>query len=137
MDALHGSDHAQFREARNVGWIDMLRMLDAPSQGFLIRMLLEDGFVYIQHFAICAITDGVDAELIAVGNRELRGLPYIGRILRREPRSVRSSRRQVGVRLQHPRAARPKRAIHHALDGPNGEVVVGCADGVVLAQIRS
>ncbi len=56
MDALHCSEDAKFREAGNIRWIDMLRVLDSPTQ---VSLAGEYFFIDIEHFAIGAIADGV------------------------------------------------------------------------------
>ena len=135
MDALHGRDDAQFAEARNIGGVEMLRMLDAPAQVLLVGMLVEDALVDIEHFAVGAVADGVDAELMSCRDGDLRGLANIGGILRVHAAAVRASA-GIGVRRQQPGAARAERAIHIALDGANGEVIVREADDAVLANFR-
>ena len=103
VDALHGSDDTQLREARNIGGVEMLRMLDAPAEACLFGMFFEDGFKDVQHFAIGAIADGVDAKLIAVRDGKLGGFADIGGVFGGETRGRLRGRSEYGSSIQAPR----------------------------------
>ena len=71
-----------------------------------------------ERLAVGAIADRVDAELVAVGHRQPRGLAD-----RLDRRGVEAGAvRLVGVRLEQPRAARAERAVDLPLDRADGEV---------------
>jgi hypothetical protein len=64
MDSLHRCDYAKLAEAWNIRRVDVLRVLDAPSQVLacdlwqaLVRS--EGVFENVENFAIRAIADGV------------------------------------------------------------------------------
>ena len=117
-------------EARDVGSVEVLRVLDAPAKILLVGVRLERLLEDVQGFAIRAIADGVDAQLIAVGDREPRCLAnriHRGRV---QPRAF----RLVGVGFEQPRATRPERAVDLTLDGSHGEVAGAVVDRPVLRE---
>ena len=61
VDSLHRSNHAQVPEPRKFGGVQMLRVLDTPTQVVQLWMVLEGAFENVQCFAIRPVTDGVDA----------------------------------------------------------------------------
>ncbi len=74
MDALHGGDDTELTEAWNVVAVDVLRVFNAPPKVLAVPVVLDERlFEQIQHLAVGAITNGVQAELISVIDRELRG----------------------------------------------------------------
>ena len=93
-----------------------------------LRVLLERLFVDVQHLAIGAVADRVDAHLIAGVERRLRAPPHAA-----PPAS--SARPDavglVGVRLEQPRAARSERAVAGDLDRAHRQHVVAVADDAV------
>ena len=131
MDALHGGDDAELSEARNIGGVDVLRMLDAPAQVLLIGVGLEGVFEDVEGFAIGAVADGVDAELEAVLDGEFGGLAYVGGIVGVEAAAI----GLVGVGRQQPGAAGAEGAIDGAFDGAHGKEIVARADDLVAVEI--
>ena len=107
MDALHGGDHAELAEARDIGGADVLRMLDAPAQILLVGVGFEGVFEDVERFAIGAVADGVDAELEAVLDGEFGGLADVGGIVGVEAAAI----GLVGVGREQPGAAGAERAI--------------------------
>ena len=79
VDSLHRGDHAQLAEARDIGGAEVLRMLDAPAQVLLVGMRFEGVLEDVERFAIGAVADGVDAQLVPVLDGQLRRLANIGR----------------------------------------------------------
>src|SRR5690606_5395402 len=59
VDALHCGDHAEPAEARNVHWVDVLRVFDAPAQFGRVRDLGEAPLVEVEDFAVRAVPDRV------------------------------------------------------------------------------
>ena len=58
MNRLHGRDDTEITKTRDIERIDMLRMLDAPTQGLAVNLQsLPDTFVDVQRLADRAITD--------------------------------------------------------------------------------
>ena len=108
MDRLHRRDDAKLAEAGNIGSAEVLRVLHAPAQILAVAVVLpERGLVDVQHLAIGAIANGVDAQLHAVIDRDLRGLGQRLNGRRHESGAL----GLVAVRLEQPRAARTERAI--------------------------
>ena len=70
MHTLHRCDHAKLLEARYVGGINVLRMLDAPAEIVLGGIVPENTLVDVGHFAIGAIADRVNVHLEVVLQRE-------------------------------------------------------------------
>ena len=97
----------------------------------LVGMLLEDLLVNIQHFAVGAVADGVNAELKVVLDGQFADPLELGDVAHRQPDAI----RLIGVRLQQPRSARAQRAIHISLDGPHRKVIVARADDAIAVQI--
>ena len=124
MDALHGGDDAELSEARNVGGVDVLGVLDAPAQVLLVGVGFEGVFEDVEGFAVGAIADGVDAELEAVLDGEFGGLADVGGIVGIEAAAI----GLVGVGCEQPGAARAEGAIDGALDGAHGKEIIARAD---------
>ena len=104
---------------------DVLRVLDAPAQVLaVLAVLLERVLVDVQHFAIGAVADGVDADLIAGLERDLRLLAHLLDRRRGQAGAV----GLVRVRLEQPGAARSERAVGGDLDRAHGQHVVAVAD---------
>jgi hypothetical protein len=72
VDPLHRRDHAELPEPRDVGRVEVLRVLDPPPQISFLRMPLEGLLVNVQNLAVAAIADRMDAQLIVVLDRKLR-----------------------------------------------------------------
>ena len=95
-------------------------MLDAPADVLLVGVRLERRLEDVEGLAVGAIADRVDAELVAVLHRELRGF-LDGRHRRRV---VPGRVGLVGVGLEQPGAARAERAVDRVLDRADGEKAV-------------
>ena len=117
-------------EARDVGRADVLRVLDAPAQVLLVGMLLERLLVDVEHLAVAAVADRVDAQLVVVLDRELRRLPDVVQAV-----GVQAGRLEIRVRLQHPGAARTERAVDLPLDPAHGEPLVAVVDDAVFRHV--
>src|ERR1039458_3630651 len=81
MDALHGGDDAELSEARDIGGVEVLRVLDAPAEVLFIRVCFEGVLEDVEGFAVGAVADGVDAELEAVLDGEFGGLADVGGVV--------------------------------------------------------
>jgi hypothetical protein len=66
VDALHRGDHAELAEARDVGGVEVLRVLDAPAQVLAVRRRPRTPLEDVERLAVGAVADGVHAELVAV-----------------------------------------------------------------------
>ena len=101
------------------------------SLPFFSGMPLERLLVDVQHLAVAAIADRVDRHLVVVLDRQLRDHPDV--VQRVGEHAAR--RREVGVRLEHPGAARTERAV----DGPFGrahrEPLVAVVDDAVFRHV--
>ena len=113
MNPLHRGDNAQAREARDVVGVQMLGVLDAPTQFAAIDAgILERPLIDVEHFAVGTISDGMCVELKTVLDRNR------GRLLDDLHRSRLETRGlgHVCVRLQHPGAVRPERTVDGVLE---------------------
>ena len=63
MNGLHRRDDAKLAEARQVGGIEVLGVLDAPTQIGLAGMSGEGFLKDVENDAVAAIADSVDVEL--------------------------------------------------------------------------
>ena len=131
MHALHGGDDAELSEARDIGGVEVLRVLDAPAKVLLIGVGLEGVFEDVEGLAVGAIADGVDAELVAVLDGEFGGLADVGGVVGIEPAAV----GLIGVGCEQPGAAGAQRAIDGAFDGAYGKEIVARADDLVAVEI--
>src|SRR5262245_64675973 len=100
MNTLHRGDDAQLAEARDIGSINMLRVLDPPTQLARIGAAREGALENIEHFAIGAISDSVNTKLESVLQREVGGLADVRGVLRVEAAWIHCIGRQIGVGLQ-------------------------------------
>ena len=60
---LHRCDDTQFRKARDVSGMQVLRVFHSPAQVLPVRKTAEDGLIQVQHFAVRAVSDRVRAQL--------------------------------------------------------------------------
>ena len=95
--------------------------------GWPLERLFED----VQRLAVAAIADRVHRQLIVVLDRQLRDRPDVVERVGVHP----ARRRQIGVRLEHPRAARSERAVDRALDRAHGEPLVAVVDDAVFRHV--
>src|ERR671929_2040463 len=95
-------------------------------------MRAEGALVDVEHLAVRAVADGVRRHLEAVAEGDLRRTRDSVRLLEHEP----GARRQVGVRLEEPRAVRTERAVDLALDRADGEEVVRVTDHPIRVEAR-
>jgi hypothetical protein len=130
VNSLHRGDDAEAAEAWDVGGVDVLRVLDAPAEVLFVGMRLEGLLEDVERFAIGAVADGVDAELVAVLNGELGGLADVGGIVGVEAGGI----GLVVVGGEEPGAARAEGAVDGPLDAADREVVAARADGAVAAR---
>src|SRR5258707_1387637 len=63
VNRLHGRDDTQLAEARNIGGIEVLRVLNAPAQVLRIGVGFEGFLVQIENHAVAAVANSVDAHL--------------------------------------------------------------------------
>ncbi len=131
MHSLHSGDHAELAEARNVGGVQVLGVLDTPSQVLLVRVLAEDLLIDVEHFAVGAIADSMHAELVSVPDCQFGGLANIGGVFGVQARAV----GLVVIGRQQPGAARTEGPIDLPLDGAHGEEIAAGRDHAVLVQI--
>jgi hypothetical protein len=120
---LHGRNHAQGLEARDVRGREDLGVLDPetvprPAPG------AERGLVGVQDHAVGGVADGMGGDLEALGQRALQDR---AQGLRRD-RGQAACAGLVGVRLEQQRAAGSERAVRHDLDRADGEAAVPQAD---------
>ena len=119
VDRLHRRNHAELREARDVGVIEHLHVLDAKTV-IDRRDRFERRFIRVERDAVAAIADRVRSDLEAVLERARRNVAQVlGRGL--EQPGILGI---VGVGIEERRAARAERAVGVELDGPNPEVAV-------------
>ena len=78
----------------------MLRVLDAPPQVLLIRMLPKNRLVQIQHLAVRPIPNRVRAKLKSVVDCQLRRLLDVRQIFRVDPAPIRRAGRKIRIRRQ-------------------------------------
>ena len=126
VNALHRRNHAEPAKPRNVIAMNVLRVLHAPSKVLAVPVVLPEGlFIDVQHFAVGAVADRMQAQLIAMVDRQLRGDPRVlHSVSLPRPELV----DQIGVRRQKPCAARSQRAVHRDLDRAHREVFVAVVD---------
>ena len=124
MGGLHRGDQLQRHEARDVLQRDDLRVLDAVAQSLGLRVAAVGRGEAVQHFAVGAVADRVDADLVALGER----LVDLGRHGGRRHEQQAAVVRVVGVGLEHRGAAAAQRAVGEQLDRAHGEEVVAVAD---------
>ena len=100
---------------------------------FFVRMprerLLED----VQRLAVAAVADRVDRQLVVV---LMHAAPPCVECRRAISVFMPLVRREIGVRLEHPRAARPERAVDRALDAADGESLVAVVDRRGISACR-
>ncbi len=131
MDGLHRRDHPELGEARDVLGVEVLGVLDAPAQVRRLGVRREGLLVDVEHLAVGAVADGVDAHLVAVLDRELGDL---ARAVQGE--GVEAGRvGAVAVGLQQPGAARAQGAVEPQLDAAHGQAVVGVVVGAVEGEL--
>ena len=118
-------------EARNVGGVEVLGVLDAPAKVLLIGVGLEGVFEDVEGFAVGAVADGVDAELEAVLDGEFGGLADVGGVVGVEAAAI----GLVGVGSEQPGAAGAEGAIDCAFDGAHGKEIVARADDLIAVEI--
>src|SRR5437660_12738996 len=70
VDSLHRRDDAKLAEPGDVLAVDVLRASDAPPKlrAAFLGMAFERFLVNVEHFAIAAIADRVDTDLVPVLN---------------------------------------------------------------------
>src|SRR5690606_31032474 len=74
VNALHRGYHAQLRETRHIGRIEMLRMLDSPAKALAAHVRrLPYALVQVEHLAIGAVADRVRVHLEAMLHGEFGG----------------------------------------------------------------
>ena len=130
MDPLHRRDHAELREAWDVGRRDVLCVLDAPPTIRLARIRAERALVDVEHLPVRAVADRVRRELEVVAHRDVRDLLEARRLLERKSRAA----RQVGVRREQPGAIGAERAVDLALDGAHREETIRAADHAIAVE---
>lgn len=87
MDGLHGRDDPKPSKSWNVNGINLLGVLDAPTQLFAVqaRVLLEYGFINVERFPVGAVPNGMNAKLEIVLDGESGRFEYVARWLDIEP----------------------------------------------------
>jgi hypothetical protein len=116
MIRLHARDHAELCEARHVGRMDVLRVLDAEAP--VARTVLGfDPLEDVELRADRAVADGVHDDLEPCGVGALRPRIEALRLGHEEPAIV----RRVGERLEHRRGVRAERAVDEALEPADAE----------------
>src|SRR5260370_32596869 len=138
MDALHGRNHAELAEPRNICGIYVLCVLGARGQVLFFGMLAEDALVKVERLAIGAIADGMDTELRVVCDRDFRGLADVCEVFGVEAAAVGRAGREIGVWLQQPRATRAKGSVDLAVNGADRPASSrGADDGLVAGPSRN
>ena len=85
----------------------MLGVFDAPAEIVLVRMRVECFLVNIQHFAVGAIANGVDAELETVSNGDIGSLANRFHFFGVDA----AAGGEIGIWFEHPSAAGPQSAV--------------------------
>ena len=128
MRWLHRRNDAELGEARNVGRIDNLRVLDAPARLADFPLVRRDGFeclfVKIENHAVGAIADCVRLDLNAAAQCFFEHRPQVFRLFGEITGSV----GRVAVRFEQRRAARAERAVENDFDRALREMVIVGAD---------
>ena len=107
--------------------VKVLRVLDAPAQVLALGARLEGRLEEVQGLAVGPVADGVDAELVAVGEGQPGGLLDHGQGCRHEA----GAGGEVGVGLEQPGPARAEGAVQGVLDGAHREVLAVSVDQAV------
>ena len=123
MDRLHGWDHPERGEARDVVTVQRLRVLDAEAV-ISHRMRGERGLVRVEHHAVAAIADGMRRHLEARRERTLGDVLDVPRGAEQQP----AVGRIVAVRLEQRGAAGSHGTISVELDAADPQAIVIEAD---------
>ena len=131
---LHRSDHVQDVKARNVGWDQVLSMVDAPAEIGIIRMLRHHFLVRVQHFMVGAGADRVDRHLEPVSDRDLGhrlDLPHRCHV-------VAGARGGVEIGLEKPSRVRAQRTVGKDFaDAAHRQMIIlAVMHKIVVLQVR-